>query len=111
MAAHPAQHADFKIAGRAIPQIINRLDALMLVLKSCEGDACRYPWHQLHPAGKVGKLADALATGFDNFYENQPKVSFSSCEKGHIITAEGPQKFDVYGAEKRSWDGGSGLWG
>jgi hypothetical protein len=78
----------------------------MLVLKSCEGDACRYPWRQLHPAGKVNSLADALESGFDTFYENQPKVSFSSCEKGYIISAEGPQKYHVYGATsagKRSW--------
>lgn len=113
LAVHPTQHAAFKIAGRDLSHIINRLDALMLVLKSCGGDACRHPWRQLHPAGKVGNLADALATGFDRFYENQPKVSFSSCEKGYIISAEGPQKFDVYGVEKRGWNGwnwDSGLW-
>lgn len=85
---------------------MNRLDALMLVLKSCNGDACRYPWRQLHPTGNVGSLADALATSFDEFYKNQPKVSFSSCENGYLISAEGPQKFNAYGADmRRGWTG------
>ncbi|KAJ5422872.1 Alkaline phosphatase-like alpha/beta/alpha [Penicillium cf. griseofulvum] len=103
LGTHPAKHS-YKIAKRELPQIIARLDALMLVLKSCEGDACRYPWKQLHPAGKVNSLVDALDSGFDTFYANQPKVSFSSCEGGYIISAEGPQKFNSYGASsKRGW--------
>lgn len=104
----PAKHPSYRIANRGLLQIIERLNALMLVLKSCEGDACRYPWRQLHPAGKVNSLADALDSGFDTFYKNQPKVSFSSCEDGYIISAEGPQDFMSYGAsEKRGW----GLFG
>ncbi|CAI7597267.1 unnamed protein product [Penicillium viridicatum] len=104
LGTHPAKHPNYKIANRELPQIIARLDALMLVLKSCEGDACRYPWRQLHPAGKVNSLADALDSGFDTFYANQPKVSFSSCEHGYIISAEGPQTFNSYGAStKRGW--------
>lgn len=102
LGTNSARHPNYKIAERELPQIIARLDALMLVLKSCEGDACRYPWRQLHPAGKVNSLADALDPGFDTFYKNQPKVSFSSCEDGYIISAEGPQDFVSYGAtEKR----------
>jgi N-acetylglucosamine-6-sulfatase len=93
----PAKHTNYKIANRELPQIIARLDALMLVLKSCEGDACRYPWRQLHPAGEVNSLADALDYGFDIFYTDQPKVSFSSCEDGYMISAEGPQNFSIYG--------------
>lgn len=85
---------------------MSRLDALMMVLKSCQGDECRYPWRQLHPKGQVGSLAEALVSGFDTFYENQPKVTFSACELGYIVASEGAQKFDVYGGgvrEKR-WD-------
>ncbi|KAJ6043098.1 uncharacterized protein N7446_001294 [Penicillium canescens] len=113
LGTHPAKQ-NYRIANRQLPQILNRLDALMLVLKSCEGDSCRYPWRQLHPAGKVNSLADALDSGFDTFYENQPKVSFSSCEKGYIISAEGPQKYHVYGATnagKRSWGWDDIFWG
>lgn len=87
---------------------MHRLDALMMVLKSCEGDACRYPWHQLHPGGKVETLAEALNSKFDSFYEKQPKVSFSKCELGYHIKSEGAQKFDVYGGGQKTrgwgWD-------
>lgn len=79
---------------------------MMMVLKSCEGDACRYPWRQLHPGGKVNTLAEALRSDYDEFYSNQPKVSFSACELGYIISSEGPQKFDVYGGgekTRRGW--------
>ncbi|KAJ5912375.1 hypothetical protein N7504_001258 [Penicillium tannophilum] len=106
LAANPSQHENFKIANRDLTQIMSRLDALMMVLKSCQGDECRYPWRQLHPKGQVGSLAEALVSGFDTFYEDQPKVTFSACELGYIVGSEGAQKFDVYGGgvrEKR-WD-------
>ncbi|KAJ5581437.1 hypothetical protein N7535_000057 [Penicillium sp. DV-2018c] len=92
----PAKHTSYKIANRDLPQILARLDTLMLVLKSCQGDACRYPWQHLHPTGEVNSLADALDLGFDTFYTDQPKVSFLSCEDGYIISAEGAQNFSVY---------------
>lgn len=77
----------------------------MMVLKSCEGDACRYPWRQLHPGGKVNNLAEALNSRFDKFYKNQPKVSFSACDLGYHIKSEGPQKFDVYKGGKKTRKG------
>ncbi|CAG7977881.1 unnamed protein product [Penicillium salamii] len=108
LGTQPAKQS-YKIANRELPQIISRLNALMLVLKSCNGDACRDPWLQLHPAGKVNSLAEALDSGFDKFYANQPKVSFSSCENGYILSAEGPQEFNAYGAQsRRGWL--DGLW-
>ncbi|KAI9929343.1 hypothetical protein MW887_000811 [Aspergillus wentii] len=116
LAANTAKHADYKIANRGLDQIIPRLDALMMVLKSCTGDACRDPWKQLHPGGKVQSLPDALDASFDGFYSRQPKVSFSSCEPGYLISREGPQKYNVYGGgtgggkstsggKRRSWFG------
>lgn len=85
---------------------MSRLDALMMVLKSCEGDQCRYPWLQLHPKGEVNSLAQALVTGFDTFYMDQPKVTFSACEIGYIVASEGVQKFNVYGGgtKEKRWD-------
>lgn len=113
LAAHPAKHKNYKIANRELPQILHRLDALMMVLKSCEGDACRYPWRQLHPAGKVETLAEALDSRFDKFYKNQPKVSFSKCEIGYHISSEGAQKFHVYGGgekTRRGWGWDDLFW-
>ncbi|KAF9887356.1 hypothetical protein FE257_010351 [Aspergillus nanangensis] len=91
------QSQTFTLANRPLSQILLRLDALMMVLKSCTEDSCRDPWRQLHPGGKVNSLADALDTSYDGFYSNQPKVSFSQCSLGYHIWAEGPQKFNVFG--------------
>lgn len=111
LAAQPAKHQNYKIANRQLPQILARLDALMMVLKSCQGDACRYPWRQLHPGGKVETLAEALNPRFDEFYRSQPKVSFSKCEKGYHISSEGPQEFHVYAGEgKRGWTWSDLFW-
>lgn len=102
--ANQQQHQDFKIANRPINQIIPRLDALMMVLKSCDGDACREPWRQLHPGGRVQNLTAALDQSYDGFYKRQPKVSFSSCANGYLVSEEGPQKVNAYtgGTAKRS---------
>ncbi|KAI0514418.1 alkaline-phosphatase-like protein [Xylaria bambusicola] len=78
------------IAGRSVSSVVSRLDALLFVLKSCKGDTCREPWKQLHPAGNVETLADALRTGYDEFYAEQTGVNFEYCAAGYIIDAEGP---------------------
>lgn len=71
--------------------MIDRLDSLMLVLKSCKGETCIKPWETLHPEGGVESLHDALHTDFDEFYSEQVKVHFDRCEDGYIVDAEGPQ--------------------
>lgn len=68
----------------------------MMVLKSCKGLQCTQPWTELHPGGNVKTLTDALDAEYDTFYNAQPKVSFTSCELGYIISAEGPQEFNRY---------------
>ncbi|KAJ7466935.1 arylsulfatase [Mycena latifolia] len=74
-----------------IPQLVARMDALTMVLKSCKSDSCRNPWNVLHPQGDVQNLGDAMAHKFDAFYASQPKVSFSECQPGYLIQDEGPQ--------------------
>jgi N-acetylglucosamine-6-sulfatase len=69
----------------------SRLDALMMVMKSCKGQTCIEPWKGLHPNGDVRSLDDALDEKFDDFYREQRKVSFERCEAGYIVEAEGPQ--------------------
>ncbi|KAI0422218.1 alkaline-phosphatase-like protein [Xylaria grammica] len=79
------------IAGLPIAKVVSRLDALLFVLKSCKGLSCRQPWKQLHPAGEVNSLADALNSGFDDFYEMQnTRVRFEFCANGYLVDAEGP---------------------
>ncbi|KAJ6100451.1 hypothetical protein N7499_000081 [Penicillium canescens] len=94
---------DTRILGRSISQAINRLDALLMVLKSCQGVTCIHPWNVLQPQDSVSTLSDALHERYDGFYGAQPQVSFDWCDDGYIIEAEGPQVPLVsrYGV---SWD-------
>ena len=83
--------------GHTVERIASRLDALLLVLKSCKGSSCVRPWHVLHPNGDVANLKNALDAKFDEYYENaQVKVKFSRCEQGQLLDAEGPQSAFVY---------------
>ncbi|KAJ5167602.1 uncharacterized protein N7482_003196 [Penicillium canariense] len=77
--------------GRSLKQAIARLDALLLVLKSCQGTTCIEPWKVLHPGDTVRSLRDALDEEYDSFYGVQPPVSFGWCDAGYIVEAEGPQ--------------------
>ncbi|KAL4794754.1 arylsulfatase [Aspergillus venezuelensis] len=79
------------LLGHGIQRVIDRLDALLLVLKSCKGRTCIKPWEVLHPAGSVRNLLEALDTEYDAFYRDQPKVSYNRCEYAYVIEAEGPQ--------------------
>lgn len=81
----------YSLGGRTFDQIVDRLDALMMVLKSCKAKSCQKPWKALHPGGDISTLKDALHHAFDTFYRSQPKVSFTSCELGYMLEAEGPQ--------------------
>ncbi|OQU94859.1 hypothetical protein CLAIMM_01150 [Cladophialophora immunda] len=88
--------AAYELQGRGFEQIWHRLDALMMVLKSCKGKECTDPWEVLHPHGDIKTLKDALAVDFDAFYADQVRVQFESCQLGYILDAEGPQKANVY---------------
>lgn len=85
-----------QIFGFDISVIVSRLDALLMVAKSCRGWSCMYPWKVLHPDGDVRSLKDALRAEYDAFYLEQIKVSFDYCEAGYIIDAEGPQQPNIY---------------
>ncbi|KAL4783906.1 Six-hairpin glycosidase-like protein [Aspergillus varians] len=73
----------------------DRLDALLLVLKSCAGSTCIKPWAELHPDWSVQSLLDALNPQYDDFYAGLPRVAYSVCQNGYLIAAEGPQWGDV----------------
>jgi N-acetylglucosamine-6-sulfatase len=88
---HTPSQIHYDLLGRSFKHVMNRLDALLMVTKSCKGWECHEPWRVLHPDGSVVTLGDALHKSFDAFYEGQPRVSFSSCVKGHVISEEGPQ--------------------
>ncbi|KAF2169704.1 hypothetical protein M409DRAFT_64747 [Zasmidium cellare ATCC 36951] len=76
---------------RPLKSITHRLDALLMVLKTCKASACTHPWNVLHPKGDVTNLKGALDPRFDEFYElQQERVRFERCEKGYILESEGP---------------------
>lgn len=83
--------SEYRILGRSLSQAVSRLDALLLVLKSCQGISCINPWDVLQPEASVRSLQDALDERFDSFYGVQPQVSFDWCDAGYVIEAEGPQ--------------------
>ncbi|KAJ1711082.1 gloeobacteria sulfatase [Aspergillus flavus] len=85
-----------RMMGYSLSRVITRLDALLLVLKSCKGTSCIEPWSVLHPGGSVHNLRDALNEKYDSFYQAQSKVSFDRCEYAYIIDAEGPQEALAY---------------
>ncbi|KAK7547732.1 alkaline-phosphatase-like protein [Phyllosticta paracitricarpa] len=100
LAADSSTSATYTLEGRSFDQVIARLDALTMVLKSCKGTSCTEPWHSLFPSGVVSTLKDALKPEYDAFFAKQPKVSYSACELGYIVSSEGPQDFNVYGSNK-----------
>lgn len=91
MAADIRAHTAYQIAGRPLGRILPRLNALMMVLKSCKDKACTHPWRMLHPDGRVHDLKGALDRKFDDFYEAQPTMSFSSCGDAYYREIENQQ--------------------
>jgi hypothetical protein len=48
--------SEYTLFSRAFGQVTPRLDALLMVLKSCKGVTCTDPWGALHPQGDVKNL-------------------------------------------------------
>ena len=80
-----------KYYGRSEDELFERLDALLMVAKSCSMDSCREPWRELFPGGQVFNLTDAMRPEYDSFFAKQPKVSFERCIQMHVVSKEGPQ--------------------
>lgn len=88
MAASIQAHSSYKIAGRSLEQILVRLDALVMVLKTCKDDVCVHPWRSLHADGSVDTLEQALAMEYDDYYRDLPKMEFYSCPLGYLAEEE-----------------------
>ncbi|KAF4120842.1 Arylsulfatase A or related enzyme [Geosmithia morbida] len=90
--------SEYQLAGRSFELVVDRLDALLMVLKSCKGEQCYRPWKTLHPSGNVQTLHDALAADFDDFYSKQTKIRYNSCQMGYLPAEEGPQDVNQFDA-------------
>ncbi|KAH8891800.1 Arylsulphatase [Thozetella sp. PMI_491] len=88
---HQDEIAPTTLLGVPLGKVIDRLDSLLFVLKSCKGQTCAEPWAAIHPVGNVVTLQDALSPRFDVFYAQQTRVQYDHCELGYIPEAEGPQ--------------------
>ncbi|TPX30749.1 hypothetical protein SmJEL517_g05759 [Synchytrium microbalum] len=70
--------------------LLDRLDGLMSVLKSCVGITCRHPWNVLHPDGSVENIRDAMSSAYDEKYARMEKPRFTRCVEGYIPDSETP---------------------
>lgn len=76
----------------ASQRVINRLNALLMVTKSCEQDRCRDPWAQLKPDDGTAlvSLTQAMDAGFDSFFADFAKVQFDTCRAIQLTENEEP---------------------
>ncbi|KAI0201229.1 arylsulfatase-like protein [Astrocystis sublimbata] len=91
---HPEEKKSTAVTllGLPLDKVVQRLDSLLFVLKSCRAQSCVHPWQALHPGGSVETLQDALSPRFDSFYAAKAEsIRFDRCEDGYILDAEGPQ--------------------
>ncbi len=91
-----AQGGNKEYYGRPEIELFSRLDALLMVTKSCKTESCRDPWSELFPGGQVNNIQDAMDSSYDAFFSSQPRISFSTCTGGHVIADEGPQNVLAY---------------
>ncbi|KAH9900185.1 Arylsulphatase [Xylariomycetidae sp. FL2044] len=77
------------LPGVSTEDLTNRLDSLLMVLKTCAGDTCRDPWGAMIPG--VSSLAEALDPQYDEFFaSDMERVAWTVCDEGYIEEAEGP---------------------
>lgn len=78
-------------------KVLDRLDGLLLVLKTCKGDTCHRPYASLFPAsgfaatGEISSLSQALDGRFDAYFRHLPRVKFSQCALGYQSRFELPE--------------------
>jgi N-acetylglucosamine-6-sulfatase len=79
---------------KAHERLIHRLDALLLVTKSCAQGSCRDPWMHLQPphtSSKIQNLPQAMNASFDTFFHSGlPCVQFNKCMDYQFVPNEGP---------------------
>ncbi|KDE02755.1 hypothetical protein MVLG_06723 [Microbotryum lychnidis-dioicae p1A1 Lamole] len=60
-----------------LQKLLTRLDALLLVLKTCVGEVCKRPWKEMFPREDIRSLKDALDVKYDQYFRQLPKVTYS----------------------------------
>ncbi|KAK6858094.1 hypothetical protein PG995_005793 [Apiospora arundinis] len=93
------------LAGRPEHEaVLNRLNALLLVTKSCAEGTCRDPWSVFTPTNATGDklttMKQAMDPKYDAFFASFPRVHFSSCMQYQDIANEAPFYPESAGTEK-----------
>jgi hypothetical protein len=103
-----------------ISSLVTRLDALLVVLKTCKARQCTHPWETLHPPppsgggrlensvggdgdgdgevvhyfGDVQTMGEALDPKFDGYYRGKGRVVWERCEEAYVRESEGVEFVD-----------------
>ncbi|EJT71027.1 hypothetical protein GGTG_12048 [Gaeumannomyces tritici R3-111a-1] len=88
-------HELTNLAGSAAhARVLDRLNALLLVTKSCAEGTCRDPWAVFSPEGgglpKMTTMAQAMDGKYDAFFAGFPRVRFDSCMQVQDVANEMP---------------------
>ncbi|KAK8137013.1 arylsulfatase [Apiospora sp. TS-2023a] len=83
---------------------LNRLNALLLVTKSCAEGTCRDPWAVFTPSNttddKIATMKQAMDPKYDAYFASFPRVHFASCMQYQDIANEQPFYPASAGSEK-----------
>ncbi|KAJ9125075.1 hypothetical protein QFC22_000028 [Naganishia vaughanmartiniae] len=78
-------------------RLLHRLDALMLVLKTCKGSTCTDPYGELvplshpRPPTHISGFEQLLDSKLDDYFAGLPKVHFKECALGYHRALEQPE--------------------
>ncbi|KAK7034486.1 hypothetical protein VNI00_012333 [Paramarasmius palmivorus] len=87
----------FDITSGDTNRVISRLNALMIVLKTCVGDVCRNPWDAIFTLGEAANLEEALDEKYDSYFDSLPRFRYRECRYGY---------FEDGASEYPTWDEG-----
>ncbi|KAI0015235.1 arylsulfatase [Xylariomycetidae sp. FL0641] len=78
-----------------LERVKSRLNALLMVMKSCEADTCRNPWSVLQPARNgtakaISSLGESLDPAYDAFFATIPQVNIAECVQYQYAPNEVP---------------------
>ncbi|KAJ2997326.1 hypothetical protein NUW58_g683 [Xylaria curta] len=97
---HPDERLHSTLLSLPLDKVVQRLDSLLFVLKSCRAQTCIHPWRALHPGGDVETLKDALSLRFDEFYQKRAeRIKFDRWRDCDVGTAAYVGFFFKYAAQ------------
>lgn len=73
-------------------RLIDRLNGVLYVTKSCNQDDCRNPWNVLQKlsGGTFQSLGEAMSPDLDDFFAQMPQVGFQTCMDYQDVENEVP---------------------